>query len=704
MGSGASRKLEMNVRGTDSISSVSTSCSEPGSGAGSGDPLALCVAKGNVPNELLQKAALRLIRTEPNSRFSIPQMNSAPPTRGVPLKYLAACPEVSLSASRCVSPLKKMGNQLCGANPHAASSGSVHGDSCDKSWVHEMSFPMYLVKISDFLQMRGTPKDHAFLLQEDLLHQWQPGMFVLFVSHQWLSRLHPDPGGQQMEVLRLALEGLMDGSLRLSLDGYWVFFVDETHTTHELRTRLPEGYLWFDWFGVPQAISRTRVFDEEEDDVKQAEAAKAVDSIPAYVERCNLFVILAPELFHRDTGMICNSTSWQLRGWCISELLCQQLSNKPDTTIITLHSARHAELNSWQIDWDAVSQSHFTVEEDRLMVSELVRKSVAMKIQHESQTGSLAYFRYLVTGQFKLARSQERSTNSMRSSWTSSEFLRQFHFSSLQEAAQETSSMPGLLCAVLSGDVQMIRTLVESMADVNLRCYNLEKICRQPSGHTPLMIAARWKQDPAVLQTLIELRADLTAGSRFGSQVAHWVQLPGQVQVLAAAKVDLESMGCFRHPPLVSVACWAGPDTVAEMIAKRCEVNPTNAGVHPLHSLTACSKRQSVEKAQLLLEHRADVDAQVSTAGTGIFACMCHSSQMISNMSDFGSLSAATKLFGSLEGITPLGMAAFFGDHSLTRCLLEAGADRSIANARGDLPVMLASAQGHQVQSEDRHH
>lgn len=39
------------------------------------------------------------------------------------------------------------------------------------------------------------------------------------------------------------------------------------------------------------------------------------------------------------------------------------------------------------------------------MVSELVRKSVAMKIQHESQTGSLAYFRYLVTGQFKLARS-----------------------------------------------------------------------------------------------------------------------------------------------------------------------------------------------------------------------------------------------------------------------------------------------------------
>lgn len=78
---------------------------------------------------------------------------------------------------------------------------------------------------------------------------------------------------------------------------------------------------------------------------------------------CHLFVILAPELFHHDTGLICNCTSWQSRGWCISELLCQQLSSKPDTTIITLHSAKHVELSSYKIDWDAVWQSQFTVED-----------------------------------------------------------------------------------------------------------------------------------------------------------------------------------------------------------------------------------------------------------------------------------------------------------------------------------------------------
>ena len=39
------------------------------------------------------------------------------------------------------------------------------------------------------------------------------------------------------------------------------------------------------------------------------------------------------------------------------------------------------------------------------MVSSLVQKSVAMKIQHESEAGSLAYLRYLLTGQFHLSRS-----------------------------------------------------------------------------------------------------------------------------------------------------------------------------------------------------------------------------------------------------------------------------------------------------------
>ena len=45
-----------------------------------------------------------------------------------------------------------------------------------------------------------------------------PGMFVLFVSHQWLGSEHPDPTGQQLSVLRSALRGMLSGQLSVEED------------------------------------------------------------------------------------------------------------------------------------------------------------------------------------------------------------------------------------------------------------------------------------------------------------------------------------------------------------------------------------------------------------------------------------------------------------------------------------------------------
>lgn len=59
------------------------------------------------------------------------------------------------------------------------------------------------------------------------------------------------------------------------------------------------------------------------------------------------------------------------------------------------------------------------------------------------------------------------------------------------------------------------------------------------------------------------------------------------------------------------------------------------------------------------------------------------------------SCSAMGKLFASWDGMTPLSVAAFFGDEALVRCLLEAESDATIANLRGDFPLDLATAQQH---------
>ena len=46
--------------------------------------------------------------------------------------------------------------------------------------VHQYLFPMYVVKVSDFLKMDGAPEPHHVLQEKGLLHEWQPGMFVTF--------------------------------------------------------------------------------------------------------------------------------------------------------------------------------------------------------------------------------------------------------------------------------------------------------------------------------------------------------------------------------------------------------------------------------------------------------------------------------------------------------------------------------------------
>ena len=48
---------------------------------------------------------------------------------------------------------------------------------------------------------------------QGLLHQWRPGMSVIFVSHQWLGTGHPDPEGRHAATLRATLQGILDGTL-----------------------------------------------------------------------------------------------------------------------------------------------------------------------------------------------------------------------------------------------------------------------------------------------------------------------------------------------------------------------------------------------------------------------------------------------------------------------------------------------------------
>ena len=56
---------------------------------------------------------------------------------------------------------------------------------------------------------------------------------------------------------------------------------------------------------------------------------KAVNSIPAYIEKSNLFFAVCPEIAHLNLpGVVCNLTSWYDRGWCRIEMNSLALARK----------------------------------------------------------------------------------------------------------------------------------------------------------------------------------------------------------------------------------------------------------------------------------------------------------------------------------------------------------------------------------------
>ena len=121
---------------------------------------------------------------------------------------------------------------------------------------------------------------HEDLLQMGLLQKRRVGSFCIFISHQWTSLDDPDPGGQQLNVLKACLRNICYNELSVTNDAASQFFGDVKSLTTTQKSQIREGFLWLDWISIPQSESHVQASESVLPEQESREALGTCSTFP----------------------------------------------------------------------------------------------------------------------------------------------------------------------------------------------------------------------------------------------------------------------------------------------------------------------------------------------------------------------------------------------------------------------------------------
>ena len=126
------------------------------------------------------------------------------------------------------------------------------------------------------------------------------------MSHQWVSKRHPDPEFRQMSVLQEALKQLLvSKSVPLDIATESGVPGAKPLPLHEFQSA--SVFLWYDYFSIPQMEDRSTFGADQSDGSKQADA---INSIPAYVAKCKYFMALCPVIDCSEEDKVLSCATW----------------------------------------------------------------------------------------------------------------------------------------------------------------------------------------------------------------------------------------------------------------------------------------------------------------------------------------------------------------------------------------------------------
>lgn len=571
-----------------------------------------------------------------------------------------------------------------------------------------MSFPMWVLPIRVFLSMSGPPPCHQVLQQQGQLVQWQPGMYCIFCSHEWLGFGAADPDGTQLAVLRAALQNIVNGRLKVQTDIAFLIVYQQVLSLSRVEVgKLAEGFLWFDWFAIPQITARCQSVSP----TIGSSVQDAIDSIPSYVEAVDMFIALCPSSQHSGRSGLCDYSTWRSRGWCRVELLAAVLSQR-QMRMLVVRSATNAFIMFPNDIFSArPGMGEFAVDSDKEVIFPVLKQILDSHTQNMWERAESAKCRDRTAS--ARCRDRARLFTALRSRFLANlgtpeekreteaaslacadtvRFLHELRFGSLTES--NITGLGPMYFAAVVGNIPMIRLLAEAKAKINEPCSAQGE---QPEvmlwqGANPLHGAVFFNGDPGVVRCLLELRGDSKGTDKGGFHIIHGACASANVRCIELCleiRVDLETRQAQGVHPL-HVATVAGhAESVAALLQHRATPDPCfGLGTTPL---MIAADNSEVAIGHLLLQHRADVNLVARPCGAMGFVM----SSALRCASGWLSSHGPLRQLAMEEGSTPLHRAAMAGHLEMVRELLVANADLAQRHRLGWTAQQLAERAGH---------
>ncbi|CAE7465793.1 ANKRD17, partial [Symbiodinium sp. CCMP2456] len=489
-----------------------------------------------------------------------------------------------------------------------------------------------------------------------------------YISHEWVSKQHPDPKFEQLKILQDAMKMIMSSLDAIPPDAIsGQLYSDQTGIqTQEFRSE--SLYLWYDYFSCPQL--------QQDHDTRKTVAS----CIPQYIAHCAFFFALCPAVVSPE-GNTLSPHSWAQRGWCRYERAVREMSAPWILVRGPLTMEVFAQPQLANCYGGAPGEGNFTDEEDKAIIAEVLPQVLRNKLMSSLRAKDAVAYRVYLNLQSVLFRGLEFAERisdivpGLEPSATedrAEHFLNQNGFHSFREV--DEAGWSPLCYACLSGDAKVVQALLDRRADPDTQTSKPQVLVNLTAWNPVTSICAYFHQNPA-LRLLLEAKAKIDSGWNPPISSAATTDNAEGIRILCDAGTSPTTKNSFGMSPL-EVAAGAGAVACLDELVSRIqdEVDTSRA----LH-FAMWYRGGAEEVLSRLISARADLDGRLKTPAASLLGISCAS---LSLQHRLGRITTSTRIAYHSYDSTPLMLGVLSGQYAGVLALVKMGARLDLENSR----------------------